>query len=533
MTGLRPAAWLSLHDPKAPAVECEKRVAQFLGADLFQRADVDLNAYYVLAMDDAPSISVVDPLFGFGGSKLLAMVPLESPGADWVQSTDRLFVAMPKANKLAVADTHDWKLVTNVSTGPKPRRVLMGANRAWVADARGLTAVDVKTLAVSSIQLGDVVDIALSDDRNQVFATGAQRVTIVDTRDARVQGHVALEGTPTRLDYSRAAKAVYALDAQAGRVYAIDARTRTLRSEIAVRPGATQLRFAPDGRHALLPNPRENVVQVLDAASDRVVQNIAIDDAPDRVSFTDLLAYVRRRQSEIVPMIALSQIGTEGAAVGVADFPGGQHTLAGGSDEADSIVAAPDAPAVLVANPADRMIYYYKEGMAAPAGGFSTYGRAPRAVMVVDRGLRESARGHYTTTAPIKRGGAYDVTMFVDAPRVAACFTAAVDVPTTPAPAPLRVVAIDPPDHLAHGRSARLRFAIRRNDTSPSADDVRGLVFEAPGVWQHRDEAKRQPDGSYAFDFVPPEAGTYYVWIESESLGLSRHNSQFQIYRVD
>ena len=62
---------------------------------------------------------------------------------------------------------------------------------------------------------------------------------------------------------------------------------------------------------------------------------------------------------------------------------------------------------------------------------------------------------------------------------------------------------------------------------------MRGLVFEAPGVWQHRDEAKRQPDGSYAFDFVPPEAGTYYVWIESESLGLSRHNSQFQIYRVD
>ncbi len=311
LSGLRPAAWLSLHDDKAPAVDCEKKVARFLSADLFQRADVDLNSYYVLSMDDAPSISVVDPLFGFGGSKLLAMVPLESPGADWAQNADRLFVTMPKVGKLAVADTHDWKLVANVRTGPTPTRVLMGGAYAWVADAHGLTAVDVKTLTATSLPLGAVADIAVSDESDLVFATGARHITVVNARDARVLGRVTLDGTPTRLDYSRVAKALYALDAQAGRVYVVDGGTRTLRSTIDVRAGATQLRFAPDGRHALLPNPDENVVQVLDAASDRIVQNIAIDEGPERVSFTDLLAYVRRRHSEIVPMIALTQIGSD------------------------------------------------------------------------------------------------------------------------------------------------------------------------------------------------------------------------------
>src|SRR3569623_2663098 len=103
-------------------------------------------------------------------------------------------------------------------------------------------------------------------------------------------------------------------------------------------------------------------------------------------------------------MISLGQIGLDNQAGGAADFPAGQHSL-GAASLADSIVAAPDGPAVLVANPGERMIYLYKEGMAAPAGGFSTYGRAPRAVLVVDHGQRESARGTYATAVPILQSG--------------------------------------------------------------------------------------------------------------------------------
>ena len=78
LSGVRPAAWLGLRrDPAKPTADCKRQIAGYLAGDLFSRAEVDLNSYFVLAMNDEASISVVDPLFGFGGSKLLALLELE------------------------------------------------------------------------------------------------------------------------------------------------------------------------------------------------------------------------------------------------------------------------------------------------------------------------------------------------------------------------------------------------------------------------------------------------------------------------
>lgn len=538
IAGVRPAAWLALRRPEAAVPSCTREAARYLGGDLFNRADVDLNSYFVLALNDDASISVVDPLFGFGGSKLLAMLPLESRGADWALAaeSERLFVSMPAAGKVAVADTRQWKIVSHIATGPNPRRVLTLGARAWVGDDHGLTAIDAKTLAVTRVAFGASGDLAASDDGDLVFATSGREVVIVDAHSARVLARVGVDGEPALLGYSSAAKTIYAVDGQAGRVFAIDARSHALSATIAIRAGATQLRFAPGGRHALIPNPCHDVVQVLDAATNRIVQNAEIGDAPDRISYTPLLAYVRRRDSEIVMMIPLEQIGAEGRPIGVADFPGGRNALGrGGASLADSIVAAPEGPAVLVANPADRMIYLYKEGMAAPAGGFSTYGKTPRAALVVDRGLREESRGSYATTVPVKNPGAYNVILFVNSPRVVACFDMRLAGDAGNVARPIaRITAIDPPKKLAAGVPVRLRFALgdAGSPEKRGASDVRALALEAPGVWQQRADLERLGDGSYAFEFVPPQPGIYYVWIESESLGLSRTNSQFHVYQV-
>lgn len=537
--GLRPAAWLSWRAPGAAAPDCKAKVATYLGGDLFKRAEVDLNSYFVLTLNDDPSISVVDPLFGFGGSKLLALLPLESRGADWAlaETGSRLFVSMPAAAKVAVADTRAWQIVQSVATGPNPRRVLIAGTRAWVSHDQGLSAIDVKTLAVTPVPMVATTDLAAAPEGDLVFAGSARRVVLIDAASARVRAQVAVDGTPTQLAYSSAAQVVYALDAEQGRVFAIDARSGTLTASVPIRPGATQIRFAPNGRHALVPNPLEHTVQVLDAASNRIVQTATLTDGPDRISFTELLAYVHRRHSEIVQMIPLDQIGQEGKGLGVADFPGGQHALGdAGMTLADSIVRAPEGPAVLVANPADQMVYLYKEGMAAPAGGFNTYGRTPRAVQVVDHGLREVRRGLYATSVPVARPGTYDVVLFVNTPRVVACFSMAVADPAPKPPSVLTVVsAIDPPAHLAAGTPVRLRFALADADGRPlpQPTDLRARAFRAPGVWQQRADMARLPDGSYAFEFVPPDPGTYYVWLESASLGLAHHNPQFTIYQAD
>ena len=137
------------------------------------------------------------------------------------------------------------------------------------------------------------------------------------------------------------------------------------------------------------------------------------------MTFSDELAYVRHRGSETVLMIPLKAVGEPGRPVPVVDFPGGQHPPGRlpRPTPADGIVQAPGHPSVLVANPEDKVIYFYKEGMAAPMGHFQNYGKQPPAVLVVDRSLREVRPGVYETTAKMARAGDYELALFLDSPQ--------------------------------------------------------------------------------------------------------------------
>jgi hypothetical protein len=120
-------------------------------------------------------------------------------------------------------------------------------------------------------------------------------------------------------------------------------------------------------------------------------------------------------------MIQIAELGKEAA---VTRFPAGQKapTESSATSIAAAIVPAPEEGAVLVANPADKMIYYYTEGMAAPMGSFQNYKRDPRALLVLDNSLRETERGVYTSTVRLPSPGHYDVVFLLDSPRLVNCF---------------------------------------------------------------------------------------------------------------
>ena len=127
LSGVYPAAWM---DHLVRAIEndarsCEEKIGELVGGSIFSQAELDLNVYYVLALNQDPSITVVDPLFGFGNTKLLTLIELESPGEDWVLTEDRrrLFVSMPEAGKVAAIDTASWRVIANLEVNPSPRRV--------------------------------------------------------------------------------------------------------------------------------------------------------------------------------------------------------------------------------------------------------------------------------------------------------------------------------------------------------------------------------------------------------------------------
>ena len=158
---INPAAWMDLvpKDEIRGAKTCEQKVKAFLGGSIFGRAELDLNVYNVLTLNDEASISVVDPLFSFGGTKLLGMVVLESPGEDWAMTSNetRIYVSLPDSKKVAVVDTAGWTVMRNIELDRRPGRLALQADESvlWVLDEEagtgkpeisGVTAIDTTKL---------------------------------------------------------------------------------------------------------------------------------------------------------------------------------------------------------------------------------------------------------------------------------------------------------------------------------------------------------------------------------------------------
>src|ERR1044072_7377304 len=147
LSGVKPAVWLTQRsEGDTDATQCREKIQSFLQGSLRSRPDVDLNTYYVLALNDESNISVIDPLLGFGSSKLLTLVMLKSPGEDWVQKTsdEKVFVSMPLVNQVAVVDTSTWKVVANIDTGMKPTRVRLQPDERylWVGNDAGVAVIE-------------------------------------------------------------------------------------------------------------------------------------------------------------------------------------------------------------------------------------------------------------------------------------------------------------------------------------------------------------------------------------------------------
>lgn len=543
---LAPGAWMDLLGTGSTGATgaqetCQKKVETFLGGSVFARPETDLNIYYVLSLNQDATISVVDPLFGYGGSKLLAMVFLESPGEDWALAPDgnRLFVSLPESNRVAVVETESWKVVLGIDTLPHPRRLGLqpDGQYLWAAHDTGVSVIDVRSLRrVANIPTGKGGhDLAFSEDSRFAFVTNEAdgTVSVLDIAKLTKLRDVKAGTRPVSLAWSTQAQAVYVSSAD-GVLTAVDGTSAEPRARIQGEPGLDRIRFAPGGRLAFVVNPGHDTVHIVDAASNRIVQTADVEDGPDQVAFSDELAYVRHRGSEIVLMIPLKTVGEAGRPVPVVDFPGGEHPPGRlpRPTPADGIVQAPGATAVLLANPEDQVIYFYKEGMAAPMGHFKNYGKQPRAVLVVDRSLREVRPGVYETVARMGRAGDYDLALFVATPNLVQCFPVQVaDNPVLAAERKKKPLGVDiqvEPREPSAGQDVRVRLRLTDPQTGApkkGLGDVRVLTFLVPGLQQQRQWAKEQGDGLYEVTFRPQEEGLYYIFLEVASAGLRLQKS--------
>lgn len=541
LNNLRPIAWINQREFEGPPAvkECHKQIQSFMQPGLSKSPDIDLNTYFILALNHEPNISVIDPLSGFRGSRLYSLISLPSSGEDWVMSADnkRLYISMPLVSQVAVIDTMDWRLIASMNVGANPTRVALqhDGRYLWVGNddteekVSGITVIDTVTLKIATELKTGVGhhEIAFTDDDSLAFVTNKQSGTlsVVDVRKLARLPDIDIGSQPAALAFSPLSKALYVANEGDGTIVAVDGVRLTVLARIKAQVGLGTIRILPNGRFGFVIGRATDKVGIFDVSTNRLVHLVPVGPGADQIAFTRQFAYIRSTGSVFVTMIKLSELGKEAA---VTRFPAGQKTPqeSPANSLADAIVPTPEDGAVLVANPADKMIYFYTEGMAAPMGSFQNYRRDPKALLVLDKSLRENAPGVYATTVRLTGPGHYDVAFLLDSPLIVNCFDITVaENPGLPKPT-AEAIKIEPfvtAKTARVGQSYNLRFRVSNSASKKPTiglKDLGILIFLTPGIWNHRESAKAVGDGFYEASFIPPQSGVYYVYFECPSLGV-------------
>ena len=567
LAGREIGAWIDAKIGRAstPADGCKTRINQFVQGKLFPEgslkahADVDLNSYFLLTLNTTPNITVIDPVKGFGRTKLYTIVPLPAVGEDWALDDERglLYVSLPSKNQLAVVNTADWKVMKTIATPSQPGRIYMqpGTRNLWLthagADARQVSVVDLAQVKrVATIRTGAGAHaLAFSTDGRRAFVTSdsSGTVTIIDAEKLVRLAERKVGPRPVDVAYSSAEGAAFVADAVSGTVTRVDPVTYAIRKTLVLAPGLGIVRFPPPadaamGGHAghamgnasgdrsrlgFVTNPSADRLYIFDATTGTLLRSEKIGDSPDKITFTQSFAYIRSLRSPTVSLIPLDAPITGG--IGRLDhFEAGRTppAEAGTIGVGAAIVSAPEMhDAVYVLNPKERMVYYYHymEGMPIPSGGVTTYGFQPKAVLVTSRMLRETAPGEYTATAKLTSRGKYDIVFLLAEPRVTGCVEIALKA--NPAAyrnrSPLEISLVGIRNTMRVGDN-RVRFQLIDALSGQPRDSIADLVAVSitPAGWQDRMPAARVGVGLYEISHRVPSPGNYYVSLLSASAGL-------------
>lgn len=560
VTGAAPAAWMEpMVEAEDQVAECGQKISSFLTGTLFKRAELDLNVFYVLVMNDDPSITVVDPLFSFGGSQLLAYVDLMGVPEDWAVSKDQLtlYVTIPKSGMVAVVNTSDWSVEEYVPINANVHEVVLQPDGAYVwtdfesgkiEGYSGVAAISTESNSVMASILtgGGEHQIVVTDDNKYVFVSNRDdaTVSVIDVNSLQKIKDIPINGEIVSMEWSSMAEVVYVLDTDGGLITGIDANSLEIINQVQGKPGISALKFDPTGRFGFILGKEEGIVQILDVASNRIVQNGTTEALPTDVVFSDELAYVMHEESEIVLMFPIDVIGKEGQRLQAADFPGGQYPpgKVKNPSRGELMVQAPGANAMLVANSLDKTIYYYMEGMAAPMGSFSNYSKVPRAVEVIDRSIEERRPGVYETVAKIRGFGKYDVPFFVDVPRLIHCFSVGVMPNEDKVQEHLKnelgtlsIQHFDQPLEIQAGDSFNVLFALTdptKNEQVSGLDDVKVRCISSSNMFYEGEAKETDTPGIYNSTIKFDQSGVYFIYVGCKSKNLDFTNPQYLILKV-
>jgi YVTN family beta-propeller protein len=552
--GRYPAAWMDIGEAWEAMgnrpMSCKDRVATYLQGIVGVRPMIDLNSHFLLVMNRDNSISVIDPAVGITGiTNLFAQINLSRPGADWVLNDDnkKLFVSMPAAGKIALADTETFKVTHEIEAGDQPMRIELQRDQRylWVGNdssdpaQSGVTVIDAEELVpVTFIATGPGHhEIAFTDGDRYVFVTNRDggTVSVIDVQTLKKVADVATGPKPMSVAYSALGGAVYVTDADAGTITVIDPETRKIRASIQAEAGLGPLRFNREGRWGMAVSASADKVFVVDSSSDQLAHAISVGKQPYEVNFTNNLAYVRSLGTQDVGLIPMSELDGEETPP-VTYVPVGQRPpgVAADISIADSIVpAVKEAAAAYIVNQAEGTVSYYMEGMGAPMGSFRNYGHETRAIAIVDRSLAEVAPGLYRGRVKIPVEGLYDVAFMFDSPQFLHCFTALVAPDAAKKGLDAGKLAVNyevEQRQFSVDQPRTIRFRLKDMETgAPAGDipDVSVLYYRSDGRGRVVRPARGLGEGLYEATITVSMPATYYVFVGAPSKGLQYSDHPF------
>jgi len=469
---------------------------------------------------------------------------------DWVATGDdkQVFVSIPERGQVAVIDTETFTRVATLEAGEMPLRVALqpDQHRLWVGNNSddpakgGVTVIDVpgrSTLKSFATGSGHH-EIAFSTDSRYAYVSNRDggTLSIIDIPEMRLVKTLEVGPHPLAVAYSALSQAVYVSDGSEGTVRVYDARTHQLRHTVQAEQGLGPMRFSSDGRYGIVLNTLENQALVIDASTDKLIHRIPVAAEPYQLTFTKGYAYVRGLASSRVSMINLSSLG-EGRQPIVQGFEAGPAAprQAGDLPLAQGLSVSRDDNSVFVVNPVDNTTYFYAEGMNAPMSGYNNRGHQARAAIVIDRSLRELAPGVYGSTVKMPAAGKFDVAFLLNQPQIIHCFST--DVAAAPDAskrkgAHAEFIGLDQPLPQHSAFTAKVRIVGDDGRPRVGLDDLTLRYFLAPSSMPRNLRLEEVGEGVYQAALQLPEAGAWYLHVQSPSLGRKFTEENYTSLRV-
>ncbi|MEQ8764619.1 MAG: YncE family protein, partial [Planctomycetota bacterium] len=436
MRGLTPLAWLvrRKHGEARPDREtCKREIKSLLAGRLARSADVNLNEYYLVTLDENNSLSVIDPQIESAKTKTLGMVSFPSYGSDFVLAPNRrdVLVTLPDSGQVAAADVNRLKSrYLNLGGQPWSIELQPDGRYAWVGH-RGEAKVDVIDTETFALQ-GEVevgpgpqrMAFAADSRTAYVVSPNSPRLDVIDVDRLQRTGALPVGEGAIDVAYSELSRQVLVLQ-ERGAILTFDADDPALNAQIEVPPEPTAFGIAPDARYGFVLYRDRDEIVLFDTATQRTTHTVSTQAGPEAIDFTGTFAYIRHAGSELVLMIDLTALTRE-AKVVTSIVSLGQRPPGQGRPDVPAPMMAPlpEGGGALVLSSSDQSIYHFMEGMNAPMGAYRTYPYRARGLLIVDRTIHEIEPGLYATDFQAPEPGHYTVPFLLPAsPQLYGCFS--------------------------------------------------------------------------------------------------------------